>query len=548
MRSVCDIRRVFTYNAQNVIVVRGEVDKVALCDKLAADLDKPKSEVVVDVLVMEVSRTRTRDLAATLVSADGTQGLRVPIGFSPRADLAVPGSGNGSDGENGDGGNGGDGGSGTASSIRVSNLARLSSQDFVITLPGALLQALMSDRGTRVLQSPQIRATDTVKSSLKIGDRFPYATGSFQPGVATVGVSPLVSTQFQFADVGVNVELTPKVHGADEVSLTVDIDISQVRDQIDVGGLSQPVIGQRRVTKNIRLRQGEISVIGGLIQDQHIQSVSGVPGLGHIPVLRRLFTGEGKEKNESELLIALVPHIVRAPDISDVNLRGVAAGTDTVVKVNYAQRVEQPATQEPKPVEPPKAGTPGVPGPPLPPAAKPDPDAPAAAEPKPAAPGVPPAAPGPPEPQPAKPDVTPGVGSTPSAAFQPGTVAAKVGATVTVSLQLEGITDVSGAPMTVRWDPKILRLNEVSRGNLLAADGQQPIFTRNIRNDAGEANILLNRLPGTTGVSGSGTLVTLVFQAVARGTTQVNLAEFNVRNSQMQPIAVAAPVLPVTVE
>ena len=102
--------------------------------------------------------------------------------------------------------------------------------------------------------------------------------------------------------------------------------------------------------------------------------------------------------------------------------------------------------------------------------------------------------------------------------------------------------------MVIRWDPKILRLNEVSRGNLLSGDGQQPIFTRNIRNDAGEANILLNRLPGTPGVSGSGALITLVFQAIARGSTQVTVAELNLRNSQMQPVPVAPPNLAVTVE
>src|SRR5688572_28272972 len=217
LRSVCDIRRVFTYNSQNVIVVRGEVDKVALADKLVADLDKPRSEVVIDVMVMEANRSRTRDLAATLLSGD-QQGLRLPISFSPRSSLALPNTTT-PDPDDGDNGNGNGNGGSTTSSIRLNNIGKIGTQDFAITLPGALLQALMSDRGTRVMQSPQVRATDSVKSSLKIGDRFPYATGSFQPGVGAVGVSPLVSTQFQFADVGVNVDITPKIHGYEEVSL-----------------------------------------------------------------------------------------------------------------------------------------------------------------------------------------------------------------------------------------------------------------------------------------------------------------------------------------
>jgi general secretion pathway protein D len=541
LRSVPDIRRVFTYNSQNVIVVRGEADKIALADKLVADLDKPRPEVVIDVIVMEANRSRTRDLAATLLSGD-QQGLRLPVSFSPRASLGVPNPST-TDGETDNS---------TSTSVRLSNLSKITSQDFAVTLPGALLQALMTDRGTRVLQSPQIRATDTVKSSLKIGDRFPYATGSFQPGVATVGVSPLVSTQFQFADVGVNVDITPKIHSYEEVSLVVDIDISNVRDRIDVGGLSQPVIGQRKVNHSVRLRAGEVSVLGGLLQDQDTKSVSGVPGVGHIPLVRRLFTGESIEKSQGELLIVLVPHIVRAPDITDVNLRGVSAGTETTVKVNYASRPEPPKPAEPKAVEPPKMGAPGLPGLPLPqpPAAQPPATQPAPAQTKPPEPGSPaatPPPPGVPAPKPAPESAKPAA-SAAKVNFLPGSITTKLSGTVTAVLQVEGASDLAGSPMVVKWDPKILRLNDATRGSLLSADGQQPIFQRNIRNDAGEANILLNRLPGTTGVSGSGSLITLVFQAIGKGATQVTLADFSLRNSQMQPVAVNAPAMTVTVE
>ena len=94
----------------------------------------------------------------------------------------------------------------------------------------------------------------------------------------------------------------------------------------------------------------------------------------------------------------------------------------------------------------------------------------------------------------------------------------------------------------------MLRLNEVSRGTLLSGDGQQPLFTRNIRNDAGEVSIILNRLPGSAGVSGSGGLVNLVFQAVGKGSTEVKVAEVSLRNSQQQPVAVDAPAVTVNVE
>ena len=117
-----------------------------------------------------------------------------------------------------------------------------------------------------------------------------------------------------------------------------------------------------------------------------------------------------------------------------------------------------------------------------------------------------------------------------------------------MTLAVENVTDLFGAPLRIGYDPKILRLNEVVRGGLLAGDGQQPIFSRNIRNDAGEATVVLNRLPGSPGVSGSGTLVTLMFQAVGKGETEVRLTEVTLRDSQMQPMTVSAPTVAVTVE
>src|SRR5260370_37308772 len=131
----------------------------------------------------------------------------------------------------------------TPGNLTLSTLGKVSFRDYSTTLPGALLQAVMSDTSTRVMQSPEVRASDGQKVSLKIGDKVPYATGSFQPGIGTVGVSPLVITQFQLAETGVNVEITPHLHGTDQLSSGIVIDISNVSNEVDVGGgLKQPVI------------------------------------------------------------------------------------------------------------------------------------------------------------------------------------------------------------------------------------------------------------------------------------------------------------------
>ena len=538
LRTLTDIRRVLTYNAHSALMVRGTVDQVALAEKVIADLDKPKSEVVIDVVVMEANRTRTRDLAASIL-AGGSAGLQLPIAFTPRSSITTPG-GTTAEGET----------PSTSTAIPLSNLKYLKTGDWSMTLPGALIQALMSDRGTRVMQSPQVRAVDSVKSSLKIGDRYPYATGSFQPGVGSVGVSPLVSTQFNFADVGVNVDITPKIHSADEVSLAVEIDVSNIRDQIDVGGLTQPVIGQRKLSHTLRLRQGEMSILGGLVQDQDTKTVNGVAGLGSIPILGRLFSSESIERGQSELMIVIIPHIVRSLNLDDRNLKGVAAGTEQVVKLSYSAREEPGAgdSRVGQPLAPPPQGAKGVmeqliPGAPAAPAGTPAPATPEAPKPTETPAPQPPAA-EPPKTEAPKPAAGGGV----ALRFQPERTRAALGGVVVLTLTAEGASDLFGAPMQLSFDPKVLRLNDVIRGNLMAGDGQTPIFSRNIRNDAGEATIVLNRLPGSPGVNGSGGLVTLMFQVVGKGSTDVRITELTLRNSQMQPLSAAPPVANVTVE
>ncbi len=336
IRTVAEIRRVFTYNAQRAMIVRDTVDKVALAEKLVHDLDKPKSEVVVDVMVMQVNSERTRDLAATIASA-GTAGLNVPINFAPAGNHRLPPP-------TGTTGTTTTPPTTTGNTVTLAQLGHLSTSDFSTTLPGGLLQAMLSDSRTKVLNKPQVRASDGQKVTLKIGSRIPYATGSFGSTLGGVGagVSPLVSTQFNYADVGVNVDMTPQVHSTDEVTLHIEVTVSSVQQYINIGGISQPIIQQSANVADIRLREGEVNILGGLSQSQDTNLVNGIPGLVNIPVLgHTLFGSDHTDKIRAELMIALVPHIVRTPDYTAENLRGIYAGTDQVVKINYAPKAER---------------------------------------------------------------------------------------------------------------------------------------------------------------------------------------------------------------
>jgi general secretion pathway protein D len=537
VRSVADIQRLFVYNAQNAIIARGEADRIALAGKIIHDLDKPTSEVVVDVLVLQVSSDMTRTLGAALSS------LNVPINFAPRTSISTPSTSTGtastststtSTTPTGTGTT--PTGTSTSSSIPLAYIGKINTEDFSTVLPSGTLQAVLSDSGTHVLQSPQLRSVDNQKASLKIGEKEPIASGSFQSGVAGVGVNPLVNTQFTFIDVGVNVDLTPKVHDNGEISMHVEVEISSVQSYVDLGGIQQPIIAQQKVIHDIRMKDGEVNLLAGLKQVQDSTTVSGIPGLSSVPVIKWLFSSKTVSKNSQELVIALIPHIVRRPDYTDEEMRGIAVGNATVVKLNYSHPPQADGEPAAKGAIPPSPGaqlvtppTSSVNTPAAPPAAAPQPSAPT-----PPAATPPPAVPAPPQ-------------ANATVNFVPPQEDTIMGQSFNVNLVMANATDLFSAPLQVKYDPKVLKLTDAVQGNLMSSDGQQVTFTKNIQNDAGEADITLNRLPGTGGVTGSGMLVTLSFTTLARGTTSVSAPAFSPSNSQGQPITNSSPLLTVTV-
>ena len=153
----------------------------------------------------------------------------------------------------------------------------------------ATLNLLLTDNNTKVLQSPRIRATDAQKATMKIGSRIPIATGSYQTGAATALVSSLVNTQFQYQDVGVNIEMTPSIHYDHDVTLKIKIEVSAESGTETISGVTEPIISQRVVDQVIRLREGEASILGGIQNKQEDDNWTGIPGLSAIPILKYIF-------------------------------------------------------------------------------------------------------------------------------------------------------------------------------------------------------------------------------------------------------------------
>ncbi len=560
-RMMSGIQQVMAITGQNAFLARGEPDQIALIEKVLRDLDRPKAEVVVDIVVMSTDTDHSRQLAAAL----SPTGINIPANFTPRSGLQVVTNANttGTTTTNSTTTTGTTtttGSTATGTAIPLSNLGHLRTSDFSTTLPGALLQAVMSDTKVNVLQQPQVRTVDNVEADLSVGELIPYATGSYGTGLAAgvSTVSPLVSTQFQQQSVGVIVKLTPRVHDNGEISIHVELEVSSQSGTVSLGGLNEPIIAKDSIKHDVRLKEGEVSLIGGLLKVQDTRTVTGTPGLSKIPLLGKLFQGQSTDHEVSELMIALVPHIVRNPEFTPLNLRAIEVGPTNATKLNYARNPEEEEERKKAPsapieITPGNANTPGaaaappVPGPASSPFSPPGPGAAPAGMVPPALqqllrPGAASALPG---------STAPGPPASSAVShFAPAMVETAVNGTFTVALVLDGGTDVVNAgPIQLQYSPKLLSITDISPGDLFSRDGQQPMFARAIQNDQGVAVIqTLGRPAGAAGVTGSGTLLLVRFQALAAGTTNVGALNVTARNSQGFAVGASSPQLAVTIK
>ncbi len=273
--------KLFAVPGQNAIVMRGTPDEILLAKQVIASLDLPKPEILVDIYVMEVSRDKVRTM-----------------GISPPTSLSVTASSNTS--TNSDG-------TTSTNSATLNQLGRLSSYTF--TIGQAQAEMLLTDSDTRVLQNPTIRGVDGQKATLNIGQRIPIATGSFTtPTSASVSS---VQTQFQYIDVGVNIDLTPTIHENRDVTMKVHIEISSQTGTDTISGVAEPVISQEKTEEVVRMKDGEVNIMAGLVQKDLARTVSGWPGLGELPGIKYMFSTQQTERSSDQLIFMLVPHVVR---------------------------------------------------------------------------------------------------------------------------------------------------------------------------------------------------------------------------------------------
>jgi len=519
MRTILEVSRIQQLPSQGAIVVRGTPDQVALAQKLVDDLDKAKPEVLVEVAVMQVSKDKMHTLGINPPTS-------ISVALQPNINSTT------TTGTTGSGTTGSvTSSTGTPNSISLNSLANLNATDFQVTIPQITATALLSDTNTKIIQNPQIRALDGQKATLKIGDRVPVATGSFQPGIGGVGINPLVNTQFQYLDVGVNIDITPRVHAGREVSLKMSLDVSAVTSYVSIGGISQPVIGQRKIEHEIRLKDGEVNLIGGIMEDSQTKALTGIPGLASIPILKYLFSQTNTDHSENEIVFVVIPHIIRGPESPRRSDEMLDVGTANSISLRHSST--QPAT----PVPAQGSGGPGsaMQGAPL--GAQPPTSMPPTS--MPTAPGQ--------GPQNQPPPAQAGAGAG-AFLFDPPTLSQAKGSTFTVNVMLSGGQNVYSVPVQLNYDPNQLQVLNVSNGGFLSQDGQLVTVAHREDTATGTMQITASRPPGAGGVSGQGAVVTLTFMAKVPGTSALTITRGGARDPAMQPIAMSGAQAAITIQ
>lgn len=488
LRQLLDLKRIQQLNSQNALIVRDTPDKLLLAEKMIRDIDKAKPEVVVQVEVLQARTDRLRDLGIL-------PGQSASISINPNATSSTTTT--------------------TTNNTTLDTLRHLNAKDYSVTLPSLTANAVLTDTYTRIIQNPEIRSIDGQTAKLKVGDRIPVATGSFQAGVgvgSTGGggfVNPLVNTQFTYLDVGVNIDITPRVHPNHEVSLKVVIDVSSQTGTATIGGIQQPIISQRKIEHDIRLKEGEANILGGLFERTDSNTVNGWPGLAKVPLLRYLTSDNKTDHQENEVLIVLTPRIVRMPEWTKANLRPLYSGSETNVQVKRDSEIRVP-TQPPAPAPQPAQQPPTNPN------------------------SVPGAATGPGTPSP-----TPGAsqtGQTAKIRFEPQGLSLKTGQKATIGVVVENVNDLYSIPMLLQYNPAVISVEEIQHGGFLSGGTQEIAIVQRVDKEHGQAIISATRQPNTPGVSGSGTLIGVVIKALAPGSSNLSIVQVNAKDSQQKPI------------
>jgi general secretion pathway protein D len=496
----------------NTITVRASANIVQIIERVVEQNDNPKAEIVIDVQILEVNRRRTREFGIDL-SEFAITGV-----FSPETDPRTD------DGL-------------VPQPFNLNTITRgISTADFYLSVPAAVVRFLETDSETRLIAKPQLRGAEGQQILLNLGDQIPVPATVFTP-IAGGGAAFNPLTSFNYKDVGVNVQMTPRVTIEGDIILDLMVENSTLGASINIAGQDLPSFGSRRVQTRLRLRDGESNLLAGLLREEDRRSMSGIPGLLRLPVLRNVFAANNNRIEQTDIVMLLTPRIVRTQELTASDVSPIFIGSQQSLGLGGPPPLiappagtEPPAPVAPAPVLPPPAAPaqPAAPGtgvPVVPPGSSPIPGTTAV-----------PAAPAQPTPgaaaTPAGPPVPPAAGSPPAAV--PGTAVGgqlilsppgpefRVGAgPYTVPVSISGASQLSSVSLTITFNPAALRVRAIQEGSFMRTGGAPVTFTQQVDGATGRIDIAIVRTEDPTGVAGTGLLAAVVFDAVGGGTANL---------------------------
>ncbi len=364
LRLVVDNRRLGPIQGINAITIKDTPEKIQAAAKVISAIDKARAEVVIDVELVQVERTQLQEYGLQIASPGE------PNGISGSADVNKTG-------------------------LTLHDLKHLSASDVVLTgVPALYYKALKNDANTRVLANPQLRTSEGLPAQAKFGERVPVPTVTFAP-IATGGVNQQPITSYTYENIGVNIDITPRLHHNDDVTLNIKLEVSNVSG---TGFNNLPTFGERSISTTIRLKDGETNLLAGLIRDDERRTLAGVPGLSDLPIVGKMFAANHRDATQTDIVLMITPRIVRVLDLTEADLRAFRVGRDASSSVlefplpaqqpppAVVQPPEQPGAAPEEPgARPPRTGPPGVVAPATPPPAtqQPTPSTPAPTQPQP---------------------------------------------------------------------------------------------------------------------------------------------------------------------
>jgi general secretion pathway protein D len=508
----------------NSVTARASATLIPLIERLVRAQDTPRAEILVDVQILEVSKSRTKDFGLNLSD------YQISGAFSPEVDPRTD--------------------EGLVSpAFNANTISRgISASDFYLAVPTAAVRFLETDSQTKVVAKTQLRGAEGAQQQLNIGEDIPVLSTAFTP-IAGGGsnVNPL--TSYNYRTVGVKIDMTPRVTYQEEIILDLYVENSARGRDSAVAGQVIPTFTTRNVKTRLRLREGESTLLAGLLQDDDRKLLQGIPGIVSIPIIRELFAANNRTVSQTDIVMLLTPRIVRTHELTPDDLGPLFIGTQNNLGLTGPPPLI--AVNEP-------AGTPA--GGPAPAAAAPA----AVPTPAPAAAAVAPAPVG---------SVPPGIAVIPpGSSAVPGTTSVAAAAVAgqgaasgqivvsppssefrvgsgpyNVPITITGASQISNVAVTITYNPAVLRIRAVAEGSFMRAGGVNATFTQSPDATNGRVDIAIVRAGDMTGVAGTGLLAALVFEPITAG--QANLAVTATATAPGgAPVPLQfAPVPPVTV-